>query len=66
VQREDFVLVIDNASDFRPMYARDELHPGLIVMPAGHGRDRQRQLASKVVDWIANTASTKNQTPQSS
>jgi predicted nuclease of predicted toxin-antitoxin system len=44
-QREDFVLVTDNASDFRPMYARDEVHPGLIVMPAGHGRAHQRELA---------------------
>ena len=38
VQREGFVLVTDNASDFRPMYRREDVHPGLIVVPAGYGR----------------------------
>ena len=52
VQRENFVLVTDNASDFRPGYARDEIHPGLIVMPAGPGREHQRELARQVIDWI--------------
>ena len=28
VQSEDYVLVTDNASDFRPMYRRDDIHPG--------------------------------------
>jgi hypothetical protein len=63
VQREDFVLVTDNASDFRPMYARDEVHPGLIVMPAGHGREHQRELARQVIDWIVSTASVNDQPP---
>jgi predicted nuclease of predicted toxin-antitoxin system len=63
VQREDFVLVTDNASDFRPMYARDEVHPGLIVMPAGHGREHQRELARQVIDLIVVTASGNDQTP---
>jgi predicted nuclease of predicted toxin-antitoxin system len=63
VQRENFVLVTDNASDFRPMYARDEVHPGLIVMPAGPGRDHQRELARQVIDWIVSTASATDQTP---
>jgi hypothetical protein len=37
VQDEDYVLVTDNASDFRPLYARDDIHPGLIVIPAAYG-----------------------------
>jgi hypothetical protein len=56
-------LVTDNASDFRPMYARDEVHPGLIVMPAGHGRERQRDLARQVIDWIVSSAPATDQTP---
>lgn len=56
VQREGFVLVTDNASDFRPMYRRDDVHPGLIVVPAGRGRARQQALTRQVISWIANAA----------
>jgi predicted nuclease of predicted toxin-antitoxin system len=56
VQREKFVLVTDNASDFRPMYVRDDVHPGLIVVPAGHGRARQQTLTRDVITWVANAA----------
>jgi predicted nuclease of predicted toxin-antitoxin system len=56
VQREGFVLVTDNASDFRPMYVRDDVHPGLIVVPAGHGRARQQTLTRDVITWVANAA----------
>jgi predicted nuclease of predicted toxin-antitoxin system len=35
-------LVTDNASDFRPMYLRDDVHTGLIVVPAGDGPPRNR------------------------
>jgi predicted nuclease of predicted toxin-antitoxin system len=34
VQAADFVFVTDNAIDFRPMYERDAIHPGL-RHPAG-------------------------------
>jgi hypothetical protein len=56
VQAEGYVFVTDNASDFRPMYARDELHPGLVVMPAAFGRSRQHELARAVIDWIVGAA----------
>jgi hypothetical protein len=29
---QGFVFVTDNAADFRPMYERDAVHPGLIVI----------------------------------
>ncbi len=38
------------------MYARDELHPGLILMPGEFGRDHQQQFVRGVVDWIVNAA----------
>ena len=40
MQAEGFVLVTDNASDFGPMFERDEIHPGLAVLPASFGRAR--------------------------
>ncbi|HEX5308071.1 MAG TPA: DUF5615 family PIN-like protein [Solirubrobacteraceae bacterium] len=56
VQSEGFVFATDNAADFQPMYERDSIHPGLLVMPAGVGRERQQQLARTVLDWIAHAA----------
>ena len=53
----------DNASDFRPMYARDQIHPGLAVMPAEFGRDRQQQLAGAMIDWIVSAAAEAGQAP---
>lgn len=63
VQGEGHVFVTDNASDFRPMYARDEVHPGLVVMPGEFGRDHQQQLARGVVDWIVNSAAEAGEAP---
>ena len=56
VHREGFVLVTDNASDFRPMYMSEDVHPGLIVVPAGYGRARQHLLTREVITWVANAA----------
>ena len=56
VHSEGFVFITDNASDFRPMYARDDIHPGLIVVPAGYGRAMQQFLTREVVNWVANAA----------
>jgi predicted nuclease of predicted toxin-antitoxin system len=30
--KEDFVLVTNNASDFRSLYAASDLHPGLVIL----------------------------------
>jgi predicted nuclease of predicted toxin-antitoxin system len=49
VQGQGYVLVTDNASDFRAMYARDDVHPGLVVIPASDGRGRQQQLAHAAI-----------------
>ena len=56
VQAEDFVLATDNATDFRPMFVRDGLHPGLVVLPGTVARDRQRELASIVIECIVGFA----------
>jgi predicted nuclease of predicted toxin-antitoxin system len=41
-QAESFVLLTDDASDFRPMFARDDIHPGLAVIPGEYGRAEQQ------------------------
>lgn len=63
VQGQDYVFVTDNASDFRPMYERDQLHPGLAVMPAEFGRDRQQQLAGAIIDWVVRASVKAGQVP---
>jgi predicted nuclease of predicted toxin-antitoxin system len=56
VQAEGFVLATDNATDFRPMLVRDGIHAGLVVIPGTVARDRQRELASIVIDYIVGLA----------
>lgn len=63
VQSEEYVFVTDNASDFRPMYERDEVHPGLVVMPAEVTRERQQQLVGTLISWIMTAAAADQQSP---
>jgi hypothetical protein len=63
VQGEGYVFVTDNASDFRPMYGRDEIHPGLIVMPGGDGRELQQELLCTIIEWIVSAADDAGQSP---
>jgi predicted nuclease of predicted toxin-antitoxin system len=63
VQGDGYILVTDNASDFRPIYARVEIHPGLMVMPAEFGRDRQQQFARAVIDYVVDAAAQAGETP---
>jgi len=62
-QAEGFVLVTDNASDFRAMFAREQIHPGLAVIPAEHGRARQQQLAERLIDFILEAAAAQRESP---
>jgi predicted nuclease of predicted toxin-antitoxin system len=54
---EDYVIVTDNARDYRPLCRREQLHPGLIIVPADHGLLAQRQLTEAVVAWINDRSS---------
>lgn len=63
VQRESYVFVTDNASDFRRMYARDDVHPGLIVLPGAGGRRAQWQSATAVIRWIVAAAADAGEAP---
>jgi len=63
VQAEGYVFVTDNASDFRPMYAADAIHPGLGALPGAVGRARQQALTRAVVAFIAERASAAGERP---
>jgi predicted nuclease of predicted toxin-antitoxin system len=56
VQAEGYVFITDNASDFRAMYARDDIHPGLLALPAGDSRAHQQQLLRTAVAFIITRA----------
>jgi hypothetical protein len=49
----DFVLVTNNASDFRQLYAREPLHAGLVIMIPTVGRVLQQRLFAATLDEIA-------------
>lgn len=49
---EDRVIVTENAVDFRKLVAREELHPGLIILPS-IGRDVSLRLLSEAIAYLA-------------
>jgi len=49
----DFVLVTNNASDFRRFYAAQPLHAGLIILIPAVSRALQRKLFRAALDELA-------------
>ena len=49
----DFVLVTNNASDFRRLYATQPLHAGLVIIIPNVNRIVQRQLFQGALDELA-------------
>ncbi len=49
----DFILVTNNASDFRRLYAAQPLHAGLVIMIPAVGRILQQRLFKTILDEIA-------------
>jgi predicted nuclease of predicted toxin-antitoxin system len=49
----DFVLVTNNASDFRERYAAQPLHAGLVILIPVVTRDVQRRLFKAALDELA-------------
>ena len=49
---EDRAIVTENAVDFRKLLGREELHPGLIIMPSV-GRGRSVQLMTDAIAYLA-------------
>jgi hypothetical protein len=49
---EDRVIVTENAVDFRKLVGRQDIHPGLIILPSV-GRARSLQLLTDALIWLA-------------
>jgi predicted nuclease of predicted toxin-antitoxin system len=49
----DFILVTNNASDVRRLYAAQPLHAGLVVLLPVVGRDLQQRLFKAALDELA-------------
>lgn len=48
---EDLVIVTVNARDFRALAAREEIHPGMIMLPCA-GRARAEALIRKAIAYL--------------
>jgi predicted nuclease of predicted toxin-antitoxin system len=51
----DFVLVTNNASDFRRLYASESLHAGLVILIPAVDRSLQQKLFRAALDELAVT-----------
>jgi predicted nuclease of predicted toxin-antitoxin system len=49
----DFILVTNNASDFRQRYAAQPLHGGLVILISVVSRDVRRRLFNAALDELA-------------
>jgi predicted nuclease of predicted toxin-antitoxin system len=49
----DFILVTNNASDFRRLYAKQALHAGLVILIPNVRRELQRRLFRGALDQLA-------------
>jgi predicted nuclease of predicted toxin-antitoxin system len=57
----DFVLVTNNASDFRRLYARHSLHAGLLIIIPNVNRIEQQRLFLGALDELATVGELINQ-----
>ena len=52
IVEEDFTFVTNNAADFRRLYARQEVHAGLVIVVPQVSPARQRALFSSLLDTL--------------
>jgi predicted nuclease of predicted toxin-antitoxin system len=52
-REKDFTLVTNNACDFRTLYARECLHPGLVILLPNVKRERQSLLFRSVLQRLS-------------
>lgn len=57
----DFVLVTNNASDFRQLYAAQPLHAGLVIILPNVNRAMQQRIFRRVLDHLARLGEPVNQ-----
>ncbi len=59
---EDRIIVTENARDFRGLVGREELHPGLIILPCV-ARDRCMELLQQAIAFLEAEAATSGESP---
>jgi predicted nuclease of predicted toxin-antitoxin system len=52
IVEEDFTFVTNNAGDFRRLYARQEVHAGLVIVVPQVSPARQRALFASLLDTL--------------
>jgi predicted nuclease of predicted toxin-antitoxin system len=52
IVEEDFTFATNNAADFRRLYARQEVHAGLVIVVPQVSPARQRALFSSLLDTL--------------
>jgi predicted nuclease of predicted toxin-antitoxin system len=50
---QDRILVTNNRTDFQALYARQEVHPGLVIIVPSVGRERQIRLFQVALNRLA-------------
>ena len=58
---EDFTFVTNNARDFRKLYAREEVHAGLLIIVPQIAPDKQRQLFDALLEELGPDAGVVNE-----
>jgi predicted nuclease of predicted toxin-antitoxin system len=54
IREEEYAFVTNNRADFLELYARESLHPGLIVIVPNVAPPHQHQLFAAALEHIAN------------
>jgi len=52
IRDEDFTLVTNNAIDFRRIFRKEQIHPGLVIFVPSAAPAIQRALLETVLDYI--------------
>ncbi len=58
---EDFTFVTNNARDFRKLYAREEVHAGLLIIVPQVAPDKQRELFDALLEELGADATVVNE-----
>jgi predicted nuclease of predicted toxin-antitoxin system len=53
IVEEDFTFVTNNAKDFRKLYAKEQVHAGLVIIVPQVTPEKQRELFSTVIEDLA-------------
>ncbi|RUW64444.1 DUF5615 family PIN-like protein [Mesorhizobium sp. M2A.F.Ca.ET.067.02.1.1] len=52
ILEDDFTFVTNNAKDFRKLYAKEPVHPGLLIIVPQVAPERQRELFNTILEEL--------------